>query len=98
MPDVTAISIAYGATATLHLFNLYLDQTHDHGLHATAHASRKLVTEDARLGKESLFTWLGDFNRHHPLWDEERNHHLFTPANTQRAQTLLNRLAEFVPL
>jgi Endonuclease-reverse transcriptase len=37
--------------------------------------------------------WLGDFNRHHPLWDEERNTHLFTAANLDAAQPLLNLLA-----
>ncbi|OCH83675.1 hypothetical protein OBBRIDRAFT_697352, partial [Obba rivulosa] len=37
--------------------------------------------------------WAGDFNRHHPLWDEERNHHLFTSTNLDRAQHLLNAIA-----
>ena len=39
--------------------------------------------------------WLGDFNRHHAAWDEERNHHLFTAAACQRAQTLLDQLQRF---
>ena len=39
--------------------------------------------------------WLGDFNRHHPLWDEERNVHLFTTANLDAAQPLLNLLATY---
>ena len=34
----------------------------------------------------------GDFNWHHLLWDEERNHHLFTAA----APVDLNRLLEIV--
>ncbi|KAF5383195.1 hypothetical protein D9615_004913 [Tricholomella constricta] len=37
---------------------------------------------------------MGDFNRHHPLWDEERNNHLFTTRNlnlTQQLLTLLGR-------
>jgi hypothetical protein len=21
--------------------------------------------------------WLGDFDRHHPIWEDETNHHLF---------------------
>ncbi|KAJ3486122.1 hypothetical protein NLI96_g4454 [Meripilus lineatus] len=36
--------------------------------------------------------WLGDFNRHSPLWDEERNAHLFTRQNLDDADTLLNVL------
>ncbi|EUC67759.1 reverse transcriptase from transposon X-element protein, putative, partial [Rhizoctonia solani AG-3 Rhs1AP] len=33
---------------------------------------------------------LGDFNRHHPDWDESRNAHLFTSAALDLAQPLLN--------
>ena len=36
--------------------------------------------------------WMGNFNWHHPLWDKERNSHLFTRANMERAQLLLNML------
>ena len=34
--------------------------------------------------------WLGDFNRHHPLWDEPCNAHLFTRTNLEAAQTLVD--------
>ena len=33
--------------------------------------------------------WLGNFNRHHPLWHESRNTHLFTKTNLDRAQELI---------
>ena len=39
--------------------------------------------------------WLGDFNRHHPLWDEERNAHLFTKAALMAAQTLLDLISKY---
>ena len=35
---------------------------------------------------------MGDFNRHHPLWDEPRNAHLFTRDNLNLTQPLLNML------
>ncbi len=38
--------------------------------------------------------WCGNFNRHHPLWDEERNHHLFTAATLWAANSLLEKLAD----
>ena len=38
--------------------------------------------------------WLGDFNRHHPQWDEERNAHLFTAANLTAAEQLLEQVAQ----
>ncbi|TFK17098.1 hypothetical protein FA15DRAFT_548819, partial [Coprinopsis marcescibilis] len=33
--------------------------------------------------------WLGDFNQHSPLWDEERNSHLFTGSNNTLTEPLL---------
>lgn len=46
--------------------------------------------------KEDLRTvWLGDFNRHHPMWDKERNAHLFTRENLDRAQKLLDLLTMY---
>ena len=41
------------------------------------------------IGGEN-FIWLGDFNRHHPLWDKERNAHLFTKAALEATQPLLD--------
>src|SRR5277367_4695628 len=37
---------------------------------------------------------LGDFNRHHPMWDEERNNHLFTNANLDAAEELIELVAD----
>lgn len=45
-----------------------------------------------RMGEKVL--WLGDFNRHHPLWDEERNVHLFTKATLEAAQPLIDMISE----
>ena len=39
--------------------------------------------------------WLGDFNRHHPLWEEERNLHLLTEMYLNAAEPLLHLLAEY---
>src|SRR5882724_997665 len=38
---------------------------------------------------------LGDFNLHHPLWDEECNTHLFTRSNLDNSQALIDILAEY---
>ena len=32
----------------------------------------------------------GDFNQHHPLWDEDKNHHLFMNQNLNKAQEILD--------
>ncbi|KAG2035452.1 hypothetical protein BDR03DRAFT_1062080 [Suillus americanus] len=36
--------------------------------------------------------WLGDFNHHHPLWEEERNEHLI---DYNAAQPLMDLLADY---
>ncbi|QRV96409.1 Reverse transcriptase (RNA-dependent DNA polymerase) [Ceratobasidium sp. AG-Ba] len=41
-----------------------------------------------------LLILLGDFNRHHPTWDEDRNSHLFTRANLDLAQELLDLVSD----
>ena len=43
-------------------------------------------------GEREKTIWLGDFNRHHPMWDEERNIHLFTKAVLDVAQPLLDMI------
>jgi len=39
--------------------------------------------------------WLGDFNSHHPLWYKARNSHLFTRASLDRAQTIIEVVANY---
>jgi len=39
--------------------------------------------------------WKGDFNCHHPMWDEARNLHLFTMANLNTAQILIDLLVTY---
>ena len=40
----------------------------------------------------SSMIWLGDFNRHHPLWDAPEDHRLFTTANLDAASQLISLL------
>jgi len=74
--------------------NIYNDCTHDRTLEEL---SRFLVTGIAKLCPEERdhMVWLGDFNRHHPLWDEERNNHLFTTAALALSQKILDLLADY---
>ena len=38
--------------------------------------------------------WAGDFNRHHPLWDDDEDTHLFTNQATKAAERLIGLLAD----
>jgi endonuclease/exonuclease/phosphatase family metal-dependent hydrolase len=45
--------------------------------------------------------WLGDFNRHHPIWEDERNSHLLTTSYLTKAQSLITLITDnalFMPL
>ena len=46
-------------------------------------------------GEGERYIWLGDFNQHHPLWDEEWNAHLFTTAVLEATQPLLNMITRY---
>jgi len=48
------------------------------------HLRREEVSGTNGSSNEHMI-WLGDFNRHHPEWDEERNSHLFTRENLDEA-------------
>jgi hypothetical protein len=39
--------------------------------------------------------WSSNFNRHHPLWDKERNHHLFTTRALREVEELLEKVADY---
>jgi hypothetical protein len=39
--------------------------------------------------------WCGDFNQHHPLWDEEWNHHLFMTRALCEAEELLEKVGDY---
>ncbi|KAF5369381.1 hypothetical protein D9758_002542 [Tetrapyrgos nigripes] len=89
-PDVTAIQIT-GSFGTLCIYNLYIaggHSQHDEAL-IVVHTYMNTVHAN-QVPKHPLYNiWLGDFNQHHPSWDEERNSHLFTSANLRAADTLI---------
>ena len=89
-PDITAIEMT-GEFGTLRIINVYNDCNNNSTL---THLSAYMRNRDhQRYTVGPLNTiWLGDFNRHHPLWDEERNAHLFTRDNLELTQLLLNML------
>jgi len=39
--------------------------------------------------------WLGDFNCHHPLWDQHWSSHLLMWANLDRAQEVIDVMANY---
>ncbi|TFY52367.1 hypothetical protein EVJ58_g10059 [Rhodofomes roseus] len=92
-PDITAVSLHYD-TGTIHLFNTYNPQDSQNVLRSLARATRNVCASRDELD-DPLVIWLGDFNRHHPYWDDERNEHLFTNEYLDQAQPLIDLLTAF---
>ena len=91
--DIVSVSIATLA-GTSTILNIYNDGDHPRSLHEV----RKALEENASTTQSIHSTkmiWLGDFNQHHPLWDKERNSHLFTSNNLDAAQILLDLLTDY---
>jgi ribonuclease HI len=91
-PDIVAIQIVT-AQGTIRIYNIYNDGEHDEVLLALRKHVRTYPPARG-LPRPMRFIWLGDFNRHSPEWDEERNRHLFTRENLQAAGALIGLLAQ----
>lgn len=91
--DITAIQIE-SEDITLRIFNIYNDGNHSHNL-TTLDRVTRTQTKAANDNNPVHTLWMGDFNRHHPMWDEERNHHLFTATNLDAAQVIIDMLATY---
>ena len=90
-PDITAVKLDSDIGA-IHLYNIYNDGVHSANL-ARLDAHLQMFTTNWAENHNLKMIWVGDFNRHHPLWDKSRNSHLFSPANLSTAQPLLDLLA-----
>ena len=88
--DITAVQLR-GPYGSLSIFNIYNDCTHSRNETALkryiqVNANTILATEDHHM------LWAGDFNRHHPLWDNDEDEHLFT----QQAMRLAGKLIDLI--
>ena len=91
--DITAIQLK-GDYGKVTIFNIYNDCTHSRSeatLHNFLNSHRNTVTD----GADTHMIWAGDFNRHHPLWDNDNDTHLFTQQVLRRAKGVINLIAEF---
>ena len=93
--DVTAIQLK-GPYGKLTIFNIYNDCTHSRSettlrrfLNTRSNSNLILRSENHHM------LWAGDFNRHHPLWDNDEDVHLFTQQATRQAEALIGLLATY---
>jgi exonuclease III len=87
-PDITAMELS-GEFGKLRIYNVYNDGTHSQTLkYLASHLAAQ--QRPAQNNDTSSILLLGDFNRHHPMWDHPNNHHLFTTSNLNAAKPLLD--------
>jgi hypothetical protein len=77
--DITAIHLRT-TSGSLAVFNIYNDNGHNHSITAIG-SYLSHHPEIASATNNNHMTWFGDFNRHHPLWEELRNAHLFNSSS-----------------
>src|SRR5882672_6317821 len=76
------------------IINTYNDNTNVESMRKVVQYTRR-VEQEGREGRvRPHILWLGDFNSHHPMWDEARNSHLFMRASLDRAQDTIEVAAD----
>ena len=89
--DITAIQLK-NAIRVISIFNIYNDCTHSRNENIL---NSFLINNRNNLlaSKRYHMIWAGDFNRHHPMWDNDNDIHLFTPQATGQAENLIELIA-----
>jgi len=92
--DVTAIQFT-GIWGKLMLFNIYNDSKHNNTIRLLTKYYRDNQSNIGYNASGNVHTiWVGDFNRHHPYWDNPGDNRLFTREATIAAELLIEAVAE----
>lgn len=91
--DITAIQLT-GMFSNISIINIYNDCTHQRKIQELCMYMEANTTAMMPKDRDHMI-WGGDFNRHHPLWEEERNNHLFTTKALEELQLLIELLADY---
>ena len=91
--DVTVTKIK-GNNGKLFIFNIYIDSKSDNTIKTltTFHNGDNLGNGGSANSLHVL--WVGDFNRHHPYWDNPSDTRLFTSKALNNAKILIKAVAD----
>ena len=92
--DVTVIQLK-GTWGKITIFNTYNDCDNNDTIKllSSYYSRNRVQLEHADTGAAHII-WLGEFNRHHPLWDDPNDDRLFTPDAVSAAEELTEAIAD----
>jgi hypothetical protein len=84
-----------GDWGTIEILNIYNDGNNNETVtKLTKHHSNTNKEPNQQMNGSKHTLWLGDFNRHHPCWDNPGDIRLFTREAIKEAETLIEAVAE----
>jgi len=92
--NVTIVQII-GLWGKITIFNIYnnCDNSDTIKLLANYYGRNQAQLEHVDSGTANIL-WLGNFNHHHPLWDDPNDEHLFTTKAVHAAEKLIEVIAD----
>ena len=91
--DVTVIQLT-GGQGTITLFNIYNDCEKNDTINLLETFTHSLpIPQGCSTENSNAILWLGDFNRHHPHWDNPADSRLFTRPAIENAEILISVVA-----
>ena len=80
-------------TNTTDIYNVYVDCKHSNTLLTVDDSIKKRHPPSSPQSRSRDIVITGDFDRHHPMWEEDRNHHMFNKHNLNEAQIIIDIIA-----
>ena len=92
--DVTVVQLC-GSWGKLTIFNVYNEGTSSNTINLLTnyHRDNRLDLKSGHMGTAHII-WLGDFNRHHPAWDNPSDVDLFSGDAIHEVEMLIEAVAE----
>lgn len=91
--DVAAIQVT-SENGKVRIFSTYNNQQNDASMNAIdTYTQERETAADREDGIHDV--WIGDFNRHSPLWDSPNNGQLFTAEANRKAERLIQLAAKW---
>jgi len=88
LSNVTAVQLQTPSGQVL-LINMYNDGKNPEGAQKVIQYMRNIARAHNPRHSPHII-WMGDFNTHHPMWDKERNSHLFMRTNLDKVQIIID--------